>query len=68
MSANSPKITAIPQTGGAESGAVGARNAPIGPDLLAITDAWPTLLDEVKAEILAIIRAASGGDGKAVVV
>ena len=60
-SAFSSEKTAIPQTGGAESGAVGARNSPIDSRLRAVIEAWPTLPDAVKAGILAIVEAATDG-------
>ncbi len=43
---------------GAESGALGAGEAPIGPDLAVVVDAWPKLPDAIKAGILAIVTAA----------
>jgi hypothetical protein len=61
--------TEIRNQSGAESGALGAREAPLDPDLLAVVDAWPALPESVKAGILAMIRAtpqvprlASSGD------
>jgi hypothetical protein len=43
---------------GAESGALGAQEATLDPDLAAVVDAWPALPGTIKAGILAIIRAA----------
>ena len=48
--------------GGAESGAVGARNAPVEVDLAQVTEAWPTLPEAVRASILAMVKAADGGE------
>jgi len=49
---------------GAESGALGAREAPVDPDLAAVVDAWPTLPAAIKAGILAMVRAGgAGGSG-----
>jgi hypothetical protein len=50
--------TRVVSTGGAESGAVGARQAPADSDLLAVIAAWPKLPAKVKAGILAMMRAA----------
>jgi hypothetical protein len=43
---------------GAESGALGARNDLVDPDLEAVVEEWPTLAEPIKVGILAIIRAA----------
>jgi len=43
---------------GAESGALGAREAPIDPELAAVVDAWPALPDAIKAAILALLNSA----------
>ena len=43
---------------GAESGALGAENAPIDPELAAVVDAWPALPEAIKAGILAMVTAA----------
>ena len=45
----------VASPGAAESGAVGAHFAPIDADLRAIIDAWPTLSESTKAEILLIV-------------
>jgi hypothetical protein len=42
---------------GAESGALGAREAPLDPELAVVVDAWPALPDAIKAGILALVRA-----------
>jgi len=47
--------------GGAESGAVGAAEAPVDAELRAVVKAWPTLSEAARARILAIIEAAGGG-------
>jgi len=43
---------------GANSGALGARDAPWDPDLAAVEAAWPALPAAIKAGILALVRAA----------
>ena len=48
--------TRVSETGGAESGAVGAENAPIDPDLQTIIKRWPSLPEAVKADILAMVQ------------
>ena len=58
--ADSAGKMAICESGAAESGAVGARDGDFPADLRAIIDAWPGLADAVKADILAMIRAADG--------
>ena len=53
------------QTGGAESGALGARADLPDPTLAGIINAWPTLPEAVKAGIVATVQAvtkASQGD------
>lgn len=50
--------TQVTNQSGAESGALGAREAPIDPELAAVVEAWPALPDAIKAGILAMIRAA----------
>ena len=45
------------ENGGARGGAVGSKSASIDPDLQAIIDAWPSLPDAVKADILAMVNA-----------
>jgi hypothetical protein len=43
---------------GAESGALGAQNGPVDPDLAAVMEAWPGLPAAIRAGILAMVRAA----------
>ena len=43
------------ERGGAESAAVGARNAPIDAGLALIVERWPKLPENVKASIVAIV-------------
>jgi len=50
--------TQLEAQGGAESGAVGAREAPLDPDLQLIVDRWEDLPQPIKAGILAMVRAA----------
>lgn len=59
--ANSSEKTALSEADGAESGALGARNGPIDPQLASVIDAWPGLSEPIKAGILAMIRAARVG-------
>jgi hypothetical protein len=54
--------TRAAQSGGAESGALGAGNAPGDPRLRAIIEAWPALPEATKSDILETIRAAGGED------
>jgi hypothetical protein len=44
-------------TGGAESGAVDARNAPIDAELARLIDAWPKLPEATREDILALAQA-----------
>jgi len=53
--------TANLQSGGAESGALGAHSTPIDADLQAIIEAWPKLNESTKAGILASVRANRDG-------
>jgi len=48
--------TAIVDQSGAECGALSPENASIAPELQAIIDAWPSLSDNVKASVLALVR------------
>ena len=41
---------------GAESGALGAQNAPFDPDLATVVEAWPGLPAAIKADILAMVQ------------
>ena len=58
---------AVPDDGGAESGAVGERHDPAEADLRVVVQSWPKLPANIKADILARVRAAeltaSPGDG-----
>jgi hypothetical protein len=45
------------EQGGADSGALGTRNALLDADLSAVVNAWPTLPEFIKAGIRAMIRA-----------
>jgi len=56
-----PQKTAISAEGGAESGAVGAAEAPVDAELAAVVEAWPDLPGAARARILAIIETAGGG-------
>ena len=50
--------TAILGCGGAESGALGVRQAHVDTELSTLIDAWPELSEAIKAGILALIRVA----------
>ena len=54
-----PEKTRIPESSGAESGAVGGEIVPIDPDLQRIIEAWPRLTDAARADILAMVNAAN---------
>jgi hypothetical protein len=54
--ANDLQQSAIPT--GAESGAVGAQNGPIDPQLAAVVAAWPTLPEAVRRRVMAMVNAA----------
>ena len=41
---------------GAESGALAARDVPIGPSLAAVIEAWPKLHEAIKADILTMAK------------
>ena len=49
---------------GAECGALGAREAPLDPELAAVVDAWPALPEAIEAGNPAMIRAADLTDGE----
>ena len=54
-----PKSSGFPgylPEGGAESGAIGAQNGPIDPELAEVVRAWPTLPPVVKGGIMAMVR------------
>jgi integrase len=46
----------------ARGAAVGGDFGPVDPDLGVVVDAWPTLPESVRADILAMVRAARGAD------
>ena len=48
--------TSFSQSGGAESGAVGARMAPFSRELGKVIKAWPTLSEKVRARIVAMVE------------
>ena len=58
LSQESSENSIVDEQGGAESGALGAQNGPIGPDLAVVVEAWPGLPEAIKVGILAMIRAA----------
>jgi len=53
---DTPGNSPISIQGGAESGALGAREAAVDPSLAAVVEAWPKLPDGIKAGILAMVR------------
>jgi hypothetical protein len=59
VSPDSPQETAISETGGAESGAVDARNGLNDPALVSLVEAWPTLPQTVRDEIAALVLRAT---------
>lgn len=56
---NSSGNVAVSETGGAESGAVGAQNRVADAELARIIDAWPTLSAEVKTAIVQLVKNSS---------
>jgi len=50
--------TGVAAKRGAESGAVGGGSAPDDPELAAVVDAWPTLPEGVKGDIVAMVKGA----------
>ena len=54
--AKSPRHQPISETGGAESGAAGARNGPVDVDLAPLIDVWPGLSADVKRTILRLVE------------
>jgi hypothetical protein len=62
--AETPRKQGFSGAGGAESGAVGAREHSADADLQVVVDAWPSLPETAKANILAMIRAATSAAGK----
>ena len=61
--AESPTKTQIPETGGAESGAldgeIGPETAPADADLQAVIRAWPALSGSIRAAILTLAQTAT---------
>jgi hypothetical protein len=53
--------TPFASTGGAESGALGSEIDSLDPGLAEVVKAWPTLPEAVRADILAMVRAAGSG-------
>lgn len=56
--AKPPEKTGVYNSSGAESGAVGDEIGKIDPDLRRVTEAWPTLPNDLRKAILAIVEAA----------
>jgi len=56
--------TAFPDAVGANEAAQETKLERLSPDLQALIDAWPALPDAIKAGILAMVRAAGGGQGR----
>ena len=54
----SSENSALSEMGAAESGAIVAENAPVDPDLQAIIERWPDLPEAMKADIVAMVKAA----------
>jgi hypothetical protein len=59
-SANSSKKTPVATESGAESGALGAQESPIDPRLEVLVEAWPSLPEAIKVDILAMMQLAGG--------
>ena len=59
----SPGNNAIQGQGGAECGALGAQLAEIPHDLQVVVDAWPTLPEAVRANVVAIVEKAEAARG-----
>jgi len=57
-SANDLKKSA--PAGGAKSGALGSQSGPIAPDLALVIDAWPTLPEAARRQVLGIVRTPDG--------
>jgi hypothetical protein len=51
----------VPESRGAESGALGGDSIPFSPDLVQVITAWPQLPEAMRAGIVAMVRAAGGG-------
>jgi len=45
---------------GTETGTLQANSGPIPPDLQVVIDAWPTLPEAIRADIVAMVRTAGG--------
>ncbi len=60
-SMDSGEETRVSDQSGAESGALGAREASMDPGLAAVVEAWPGLSGDVRERILAIVREAGAG-------
>jgi len=52
--------TALPAESGAKSGTLGAHFGPAPTDLRTVIDAWPTLPEAIRADIVAMVRTAGG--------
>ena len=52
--------TGVSDQSGTESGALGAQEAPLDPELAAVVDAWPALPEAIKAGILAMVETTAG--------
>ena len=50
--------TPLSETCGTESGTVGAQNAPVTTDLAVVIDAWPKLSEEVRRQVVELVREA----------
>jgi hypothetical protein len=59
--ANSPGNKGVEGRRDAFSDALSGNSTPIDPDLQTVIDAWPTLPDDAKTGILAIVRRQSAG-------
>ena len=46
--------------GGAKSGALSGNSAPIDPDLALVVNAWPTLPEATRRQVVAMVRAQNG--------
>ena len=65
--AETKQKTVISKTCGAESGALGAREALEDAELAVIVDAWSKLPESIKGEILTLIKGSTSGDELSVV-
>ena len=55
--------TTIHERSGAESGALGAQLSDSPPDLQVVIEAWPTLPEKARLEIVAMVRESVGEGG-----